>query len=249
MDKTFIAEAATVEEAIDKALEELGVQQDAVDYTVLDEPGKKMFGLGGSKQARVQVTIKESYIRELAEALSDLDGSLETENHAGYPTAGVVEDLSDDQIDVIADSAIEVLKELARFCGAENVTVEEFEGDEGEIILDIMGDNLGFLIGRHGRTVDALQVAVSSIVTKKTGTRYPISVDVEGYKHRRKQKVVDIALRAADRAKKSGKPASLRPMTPQERRVVHIALRDMAGVTTSSEGSGEYRHVVILPVR
>ena len=106
---------------------------------------------------------------------------------------------------------------------------------------------MAFLIGRHGRTIEALQTVTSAIVTKRMGVRFPIVVDVEGYRHRRKQKVIEIAMKAVERAERSGRPVSLRPMSPQERRMVHIAIREVQGVTSSSEGSGDNRHVVIIP--
>ena len=73
------------------------------------------------------------------------------------------------------------------------VTIDEYEGDEGELILDITGDDLAVLIGRHGKTLDALQFLISSITSRTVGYRYPIVIDVEGYKGRQRQKLEDIA--------------------------------------------------------
>lgn len=159
-----------------------------------------------------------------------------------------IEEITSDQIDAIADAATVTIKEVVGYILTEEIDVEEYEGDEGELILDIIGENLGALIGRHGRTADSLQILVTAIAARKSSVHYPITVDVEGYKHRRKQKIVEIAHRSASRAQQSGRPVSMRPMNPAERRQVHIALREMTNVTTSSEGSGSYRHVVILPV-
>jgi len=122
------------------------------------------------------------------------------------------------------------------------------EGDEGELILDITGDDLAVLIGRHGKTLDALQTLVSAVTARKIGFRYPIVVDVEGYKNRQRQKLESIARSAANRAVSQKKSAKLRPMTPYERRLVHIALREDKRVETASEGEGSARHVVIIPL-
>jgi len=131
--------------------------------------------------------------------------------------------------------------------GLEDPAVEEYEGDEGEIILDVVGGDLGLLIGRHGKTLDALQTAVGAITTKEMGFRYPVVVDVEGYRHRRRQKVEEIAKRAADRASRQKTAVRLRPMTAYERRIVHVALRDDRRVETGSEGAEPYRQVVVKP--
>ena len=131
--------------------------------------------------------------------------------------------------------------------GIDSATVEEYEGDEGEIILDVVGGDLGLLIGRHGRTLDALQTAVGAVTTRQVGFRYPVVVDVEGYRHRRRQKIEDMARRAADRASRQHIEVRMRPMTAYERRVVHVALRNDARVKTGSEGAEPYRQVVISP--
>ena len=158
-----------------------------------------------------------------------------------------IEDLNDEQIDEIADVGIEYLTKLASYLSDSEIKIEEFEGDEGEIILDVTGEDVAVLIGRHGRTIDALQSVVSSMTTKKTGVRYPLAVDVEGYKHRRKQKVVEIARRAADRAKRTDRRVALKSMPAHERRIVHMTLKNHGSVTSASEGSGSHRYVVILP--
>ncbi|MBK5211085.1 MAG: Jag N-terminal domain-containing protein [Coriobacteriia bacterium] len=243
MAAEYTAEAATVEEALDFALEQLGVQQDAVDYEIIEEASKKHFGFGADRLAKVRVVVKESFsvsgdAGETSEAVhsSQIDNKIDSE------------DLSDEQIDEIADSAIAVVRKIAAYCGAEGFEINEYEGEDGEIVLDLVGENLAFLIGRHGRTVDALQTATSAIVTKEIGIRYPITVDVEGYKHRRKQKVIEIAQHAAERAKRTGYPVDLRPMSPQERRIVHIAIRELVGVESSSSGIGDERHVVVKTI-
>jgi spoIIIJ-associated protein len=88
---------------------------------------------------------------------------------------------------------------------------------------------------------------VSAITNRKLGFRYPVVVDVEGYRHRRRQKIEDIARRGADRAVRQHSPVKLRPMTAYERRIVHVVLRDDRRVSTGSEGEDPFRMVVISP--
>ena len=160
-----------------------------------------------------------------------------------------VPEITDEVLDTIADTGIEVLQDILKYFNVGDVTIDEYEGDEGELILDITGDDLAVLIGRHGKTLDALQFLVSAITVRKIGFRYPVVVDVEGYKSRQRQKLESIARSSANRAASQHANVKLRPMTPYERRIVHIALREDPRVETVSEGEGPARHVVIVPIK
>ena len=155
--------------------------------------------------------------------------------------------VTDDDLDRIADTAIAALQDILKYFNVGEVTIDEYEGDDGELILDITGEDLAVLIGRHGKTLDALQFLVSAITVRSIGFRYPVVIDVEGYKSRQRQKLESIARSSANRAVSQGRSVKLRPMTPYERRIVHIALRDDERVETASEGEGSARHIVIIP--
>ena len=165
----------------------------------------------------------------------------------------VVEDdptaLTDEELDNIADTAIAALKDVLKYFNVGEVTIDEYEGDEGELILDITGDDLAVLIGRHGKTLDALQFIISAITVRKIGFRFPVIIDVEGYKNRQRQKLESLARSSANKAASQGRSVKLRPMTPYERRIIHVALRDDTRVDTASEGEGTARHVVVVPVK
>lgn len=154
---------------------------------------------------------------------------------------------TDEEIDEVADTAIAILQDILKYFELGEVTIDEYEGDEGELILDITGDNLAVLIGRHGRTLESLQFLITSILYRKLGFRYPVVIDVEGYKSRQRQKIEDIAYSAAQRAVEQDRRIKLRPMTPYERRIVHLYLRNDDRVETKSEGEGHARRVVIIP--
>lgn len=243
MIRETVTEGPSVAEALDAALDEMGVQQDAVEYEILAEPGRGFFGAGG-RPAQVRVWLKEGTV-----AVSNHDD--EDDDAESYEMPAEVmkveaPQLSDDDLDAIADAGVATISKIMTFLGMEG-SVEEYEGDEGEIILDIVGDDLGALIGRHGRTLDALQILVSSITNRALDLRYPVVVDVSGYRHRRRMKLEEIARRAADRVVRQRRSVELRPMTSFERRVVHMALRDDRRVTTRSEGEEPRRMVVIHP--
>ena len=156
-------------------------------------------------------------------------------------------EVTEEELDAIADTAIAALQDILKYFNVGEVTIDEYEGDEGELILDITGDDLAILIGRHGRTLDALQFVVSAITVRSMGFRYPVIVDVEGYKSRQREKLESIARSTANKAASQHRSVKMRPMTPYERRIVHIAIRDDDRVDTASEGEGSARHVVVVP--
>lgn len=250
MKRETIAEGPTVAEALDSALEELGVQQDAVEYEVLEDGGKRLFGLGSEKLAKVHVRLKQSFLQEMdrADDEDEDEGELDDEPAAG--TSDSVSEpeveLTEEELDRVADEAVSSIQSILQAFGIV-ATIEEYEGDEGEIILDVIGDDLGVLIGRHGRTLDALQTLVGAVTNRRLGFRHPVLVDIEGYRARRAEKLEDIASKAAERAVRQRSAVKLRPMSSYERKVVHIYLRDHARVTTASEGEEPFRQVVITP--
>ena len=245
MQTECVKEAPSVEEAVDAALEELGVQQDAVEYEVLTEPSQKRFGIGAERDAQVRVWLKASYVRDMS--VSSDDTGARDEQAPVEVKGNESAELSDEDLDRVADTAVGVLQQILGLLGIEAGSIEEYEGDDGEIILDVVGGDLALLIGRHGRTLDSLQAVVAAIANRELGFRHPIVVDVEGYRFRRRQKIEDIARRAADRASRQHTAVRLRPMTAYERRVVHMVLRDDRRVGTASEGEDPFRGVVVAP--
>lgn len=181
-------------------------------------------------EADNEMIIEEDREEEIEESLEDTE-----------------KEFTDEEIDEVADTAIAVLQDILKYFELGEVTIDEYEGDEGELILDITGDNLAVLIGRHGRTLESLQFLITSILYRKLGFRYPVVIDVEGYKSRQRQKIEDIAYSAAQRAVEQDRRIKLRPMTPYERRIVHLYLRNDDRVETKSEGEGHARRVVIIP--
>lgn len=190
----------------------------------------------------------ENSIEQVAETPSATESVVE-EFAGEYPEIArhykTGEELTDDELDTVADVAISIVRDILTYFEANDACIDEYEGDEGELILDIGASDLAVLIGRHGRTLESFQILVSLLLSRKLGFRYPISVDVEGYKSRRHDKVVSMAKSAASRAVTQDRSVSLPPMSAYERRLVHIALRDDDRVDTHSEGNDPERRVVI----
>jgi spoIIIJ-associated protein len=239
MSDGIIKSAPTVEEAVDSALEEFGVQADAAQFEVLEEPA------GGPVTVRV-------WLRQADPAdVEDEDDEEVGEDEVLPPelmvdTGSETPELSEEELDKVADTAVAAIQAVLSAFGIE-ATIDEYEGDEGEIILDIVGGELGLLIGRHGKTLDAMQAVVSAITSRQMGFRYPVIVDVEGYRGRRREKLEDIAKRTADRVARQGRAVKLRPMSSYERRLIHMTLRGDRRVATGSEGEDPFRSVVVSP--
>lgn len=125
--------------------------------------------------------------------------------------------------------------------------IEQELGATTSIAFNIKGDDLGILIGRRGQTLSSLQYIVRLIVGHQTKIWEPVLIDVEGYKQRRYQGLQNLAQHMAEQVGAKGIPFTLEPMSPYERRIVHLALTDHPDVTTESIGQGEGRRVVIVP--
>lgn len=173
---------------------------------------------------------------------NDRYASIRAHFEAGVP-------LTDEETDAVADVAVGYLRGILKLFGEEGCSIDEYDGDDGELILDVNGGDLAVLIGRHGSTLDALQLLVSSLVSAKLRFHYPVVVDIEGYKGRRKEKVQSLARRAASKARREGGRVSLPPMNAYERRIVHLTLVGDDDVTTHSEGEEPNRRVIVTAVR
>lgn len=215
----------SVEDAIEKGLARLGLPRDAVEIQVLREGSRGLLGLGG-EEAVVRLTPlgapeEESPESEADELTSDLGG------------------IGQDALETLLNgmglrAQVQVLKDM---------TAE----DDRAFVLNIVGDDLGILIGRRGETLRDLEYLTRLLVAQKSGKPARLVVDVEGYRTRRERVLNELAKRMAERVQSNRQPITLEAMPPNERRIVHIALRDHPSVTTQSIGEGDHRRVMILP--
>ena len=153
-------------------------------------------------------------------------------------------ELADDE-DVLAASK-ETLENILALIPVKGSTVRA-EQAEGAIILNIDGDKSGLLIGRKGRTLDALQFIVNRIANKSLKNKVQIVVDAENYRQRRRDFLIQMALRIGDKARKAGKPMATNLLNPHDRRIVHLALKEDEKLDTKSRGEGALKKVLIIP--
>ncbi|MCP4721085.1 MAG: KH domain-containing protein [Desulfobacteraceae bacterium] len=143
------------------------------------------------------------------------------------------------------DLGKEALQKMADLI-TEDATVEA-ETKADRLTLKITGGNAGILIGRKGQTLDAMQFLTDKIINRKSEARVRVKVDIEGYMETRKTNLKHLAYKMAEKAKKTGRPTTINQMSAQDRRIVHLALKDDAQVRTQSMGDGYYRRLVIFP--
>jgi spoIIIJ-associated protein len=226
----------TVDEAIENALDDLGLERDEVTITVLTE-GERGEG------ARVLVTPHEGL-----EEIDDIEeevGEADEQPRAAAPPARPPADAQ-----AVATLAADILSEMLDHMDlASDVEIDQAELDDGlpSVQLSIHGEFGGILIGRHGDTLAAIQFILGLISSRRADRRVRIVVDVEGYRERRAKLLRDMAMRAAERAQRYRQPIFMDPMLPAERRIVHLALQDHPSVSTHSIGEGDNRRVVVSP--
>jgi spoIIIJ-associated protein len=143
-----------------------------------------------------------------------------------------------------------LLERLNLRANVEIVPQSDAEADEDgdrSLVLNIIGDDLGVLIGRQNETLSALEFITRLMTNQQTHSRTGFIVDVNGYRAKRAESLRKLALRMADQAAQTGRMVALEPMPPAERRIVHLALREHPSVTTQSIGEGDRRKVTIVP--
>jgi spoIIIJ-associated protein len=144
-----------------------------------------------------------------------------------------------------AAAAEEFLAGIFKKMGME-VLIEKFAEEDGSVKLDLYGPDMGILIGKHGQTLDALQYLANLAANRGKETWLKVKLDIESYRKRREETLSALALRLADKVKRSNERVALEPMNSHERKVIHMALQDDRRITTYSEGEGHCRHVVIM---
>lgn len=278
-------EGNSIDDAIERALQLLGVSRDKVDIEIISNSTRGLFGFGG-RRAKVRATLRRPLALGAEEpssrpapaaAATSRPPAPPAPNAAPAPapprsTAAPTQQSAEPRPRrsptpprrppaprpahgprptpaALDGASIErargVLTEIVRLMGSPG-GVEVAQDDDG-VRLVISGDPSGALIGRRGQTLDALEYVINRVMAHEDESGSRLVVDLEDYRLRRRQALEALAQRVAERARRRGKPVSLNPMSPRDRRVVHLALQGDPTLTTRSAGTGFYRKVVIVP--
>jgi len=241
--------APSVEEAIEQGARQLGLSIDMLDVEVLDPGSRGLFGLG-SRQARVRLSIKSDPEVKNEQSIAN------NKKHAdkdSIPTSTYEKPEKSNQsfTDPVLKIAQEVVSELLDKMHIEAKVDAKFlppadEKDRDLVTVEIQGRDLSILIGRRSETLNALQYISSLIVAKEVGEWIPLMIDVQGYRERRERQLRVLARRMAEQVVHTGRKQNLEPMPANERRVIHLELRDHEHVTTESVGEEPNRKVTII---
>ncbi len=258
---------ATVDAAVQDGLAKLGLTRDRVTIAVLREASRGVLGIG-ARDAVVRLTEIELEEPPLPGETPLSETTVETTSDDEGESYAILADLTEPTEAPLMSApasarqryAQQEILEMARQVLADllvrmevqaeiepRIVQSKVPGEDPSLILDMQGKDLGFLIGRQGETLAALQHLLRLIVNKSTEQRANLIVDVEGYKLRRERALQKLALRIADQATRRNRRVALEPMSAYERRIIHMTLRNHPTVATESVGEGDQRKVTILP--
>ena len=249
--------AKNVEKAVEKASAELKMPKDEIKYDVLSYGSSGIFGLSGTKKAKIRVKLPEdSLVEEPQEQIAEINKAAPFAADASGQSEAIERMNTDDENGVVKENSegqphdsVEIgrliLQRIVETITADaNISVEK---DADRLCYRVNGGNAGILIGKRGQTLDAIQTIVERVVNKRNQNRIRVLVDIEGYLETRKENLESMAVRLAEKSKKIGKPISLGQMSAYDRRIVHVALKDFPEVLTRSRGEGHLRKLVIFP--
>lgn len=233
MEKSVVKTGATVDEAIEAALTELGCTKEQATIEVIEEGTEGGFLGLGRKDALVKVTVNAE----------DAAPSESTEADDTY--YGDDENFEGDAVSEAEDAAANFVAEVLSGIGIHG-NMDSYREDD-TIFISVTGSDCGAAIGRHGETLEAISYMTNLIANKHSEERVHVHLDVGGYRKHRERIIEGLAERAANKAVRYGKPVAMEPMNPAERRMVHSYLQSFDGVSTHSEGDESNRRVIVTP--
>lgn len=236
MEKEFTAK--TVDEAKALAAQEFGASVDDIEFEILEQPRKGLFGMKG--EARV----KAIYEEPAEELVADVEEAATVAFEEEESDASELPADFDIESSAKVKAAKQYLTDVLHALKLENFEINAIRKDNN-VVLDITGEKLGVVIGRRGETLDSLQY-LTILASNRTEESYcRISVDCNGYRDKRKETLESLAKRTSAKVIKQGRKIALEPMNPYERRIIHSCVAEIEGVSSHSTGVEPYRKVVI----
>lgn len=250
--------AKTIEDAIAKGVAELAVDgHELVETKVIEQPSNGFLGIG-RKPAVVRLFYtaiaaaateeEKEVIAETSDAVADVPVATDERDVAEAVDNSTVsvkakQELSKETQQVIAEKGKEFLEKMFAQMGLIVMIEKMFTNDK--ITFQVHGEDLGILIGKHGQTLDAIQYLTNLVAHKEVSGHCHIVVDVENYRARREETLINLAKRLAAKVKRNRQKVSLEPMNAFERKIIHTALHDDTHIVTESAGDEPFRHIVI----
>lgn len=255
MTKSYEFQGKNVEQALEKAAEELNLPVETIKHEVIAYGSSGIFGLVGVKKAKVKVFVDQGRLKAsqfkaqvappapspVVKDPTDRD-SIAPEPIPDVPSDNVATPLHDE---TIVKDGLHALQKIV-----DGITVGaavEVDLQKGKLFFSVTGGESGVLIGKRGQTLEAMQYLLEKMINKKSTNRVRVLVDVGGYLEKRKNNLQQMATRMAAKAKRTKKPVTIGQMNAHDRRIVHIHLKDERSVRTQSIGDGYYRKLMIFP--
>jgi len=247
-------ESKSVEKALQKASQRLNIPPKKLVHDIISYGSSGIFGLVGSKKAKIRVTVPEdeevAVVTTTDNIDADIEADIEVENRE---IVAMVDDAFGKR-----PPATEVSQESAELGKYVLQKVVDFITDDavisvthknGKILYEISEGNTAVLIGKRGQTLEAMQYLVEKIINKQSQERIRVEVDIEGYLQGRRERLEKLAYRLSEKVKKTGKPLTAGQFNAHDRRIIHITLKEDREVRTHSVGEGYYRKLKIYPKR
>jgi len=241
-----------IEKAVKKACGKLKITEEKLKYDVLSFGSTGIFGLAGTKKAKIRVKLEKQLEATSAEPDNATEGDLENPGKASASEklADTIDpEPSDTSMPAVLDGSIALGRDILQriIDGLTSEATISVKEESDRILFNVVGGNAAILIGRRGQTLEAIQSLVEKAVNKNNKNRLRVQIDIAGYLETRRDNLEKLANRLAEKAKRIGKPISLGQMSAADRRIIHLALKDDPDVRTQSRGEGYLKKIVIFP--
>ncbi len=240
-DREF--KARTIAKAVKIAAKELGLEQEELEYDIISHGASGIFGLTGVKKAKILVHLTDT-ADSVPRSRPDEDRPYFTDDAEARTPTSASDDETREKVYQMGEEMLRRIVDAISPQAAINV-----QRQNNKIRFNIEGGEAGILIGKRGQTLEAIQVLVDKAVRRLNGHAVRVTVDVEGYLKNKETNLIRTAERVAQRVKSKGRPASIGFMNAQDRRIIHLALKDDHAVRTQSVGDGNYRKLMVYPKR
>jgi len=239
-------ESKSVEEAVQKASQQLNIPTGKLEHDIISYGSTGIFGLVGSKKAKIRVVVPD----DVKEKTADISAGKREENRR--EAIAIVDEAFENTVATkVSNEDVtlgkEALQKIVDFISTDAVI--SVSHNDGKLVYEVSGGETAVLIGKRGQTLEAMQYLVEKIINKQNGQRIRVEVDIEGYLQAQRERLEKLALRLGEKVKKTGKPVTAGQFNAHDRRIIHIALKEDRDVRTHSVGEGYYRKLKIYPKR